>query len=117
VIADKMVDGVLAPQLDTKIKERRMSHKSILAFVSVAALGFATVLPATGSALGPGLGGRSIAGSFGGGNAGPSNAGRPIIPLASQNHLSSFVGSRTQIRCRIVQVGNPRANPPMLVCP
>jgi hypothetical protein len=31
--------------------------------------------------------------------------------------LSNFVGSRAKIRCHTVQVGDPRANPPMLVCP
>ena len=109
-----------------------MSRKSTLALTAIAALGLATFAPDAGSARGIGgsLGGRGIASTFGGGNFvgafqngvhvgnnAASNAGRSIVRLASQNSLSNFVGSRAKIRCHTVQVGDPRANPPMLVCP
>ena len=51
--------------------------------------------------------------------AGPfhvGNAGRNT-PLTSSNRPSAIVHGNIRPFCHTVQVANPRANPPMLVCP
>jgi hypothetical protein len=105
-----------------------MSHKSILALTAIAALWLAASAPDAG--LANGLGARIGNGFSGGnpinrfesgvrvGNNVPSNIGRGTVPLtASQQNLRSSVGNLLKVRCHTVPVGDPRANPPMLVCP
>jgi hypothetical protein len=57
----------------------------------------------------------STARAFRVGNSLAPNAGRNT-PLTSSNRPSAIVRNLRPF-CHTVQVGNPRANPPMLVCP
>jgi hypothetical protein len=74
-----------------------------VAFAVLALLGASALIP-------------TAAGAFRGGNTFTPNA-EHHTPAISSNGPSSVARGNIRPFCRTVQVGNPRASPPMLVCP
>jgi hypothetical protein len=80
-----------------------MSRGTRLALAIVASLGTAALLPAT-------------AGAFGPGHLRAVDLARGTAPLTPQIRMSTSALNYARIRCHGVQVGDPRKQPPMLVC-
>ena len=75
-----------------------------LAFAIVVSLGIAALAPDTAAA-------------FGFGHERLATFGSSVTPFTPQARFSDAAISRARFRCHSVQVGDPRKQPPMLVCP